>query len=111
MIQKRKQLAIRIAALALICVLVAAAGRMLTGNRFEMSIPMGREEALTAEDIQISWENGKAITVSEFKVGLKSELIIALHPDEPGDYELNVRTRDGSSLFFDRLHVDRIGTT
>ena len=111
MIQKRKQLAMRIAALALICVLVAAAGRMLTGNRFEMSIPMGREEALTAEDIQISWENGKAITVSEFKVGLKSELIIALHPDEPGDYELNVRTRDGSSLFFDRLHVDRIGTT
>ena len=50
--QKRKELAIRTAALALICVFVAAAGRIMTGNRFEMTIPLGQTETMSsAEDI------------------------------------------------------------
>ena len=110
--QKRKELAIRTAALALICVLAAAAGRMLTGNRFEMTIPLGQTETTSsAEDIQISWENDRAMTVSELKTGKRNDLHIALHPDAPGDYEMSVKRGDGSSLFFDKLHVDRIGTT
>ena len=109
--QKRKELAIKIAALALACVLISVAGRILTGNRFEMSIPMQRDEISATEDIEVSWENDNAMTVAELKVGEKGDLIIALHPEEPGDYEMSVKRGDGSSLFFDKLHVDRVGTT
>ena len=109
--QKRKELAIKIAVLALACVLISVAGRILTGNRFEMSIPMQRDEISATEDIEVSWENDNAMTVAELKVGEKGDLIIALHPEEPGDYEMSVKRGDGSSLFFDKLHVDRVGTT
>ena len=51
--QKRKELAIKIAVLALACVLISVAGRILTGNRFEMSIPMERGEIPAAEEIQL----------------------------------------------------------
>ena len=99
--QKRKELAIKIAVLALACVLISVAGRILTGNRFEMSIPMQRDEISATEDIEVSWENDNAMTVAELKIGEKGDLIIALHPEGPGDYEMSVRRGDGSSLFFD----------
>lgn len=110
--QKRKYLLIQIAALAVICLLIAAAGRILAGNRFEMAIPPSQLlPHESADEIQIEWENGQAMEVLDISIEKDGAVHIILRPDAPGDYALNVKDTGGAVLLYDELHVDALGTT
>ena len=84
---ERKQVMKQVALLALLCILFMIGGRILSGNRFKMTIAMADWNAAeTAEDIQISWENDRAMKVSELSVRDGKDLVLVLEPDGPGDY-------------------------
>ena len=109
--KERKRIIIQAAVLVLFCLLFVGIGRLITGNRFEMTINLGDQQNVkSTEDVRITWENDRAMTVSEVSVKDK-ELYIALAPDGAGDYGMNVTDADGSSLFYDQQHVDALGTT
>ena len=110
--KERKQIIQQVVILALFCIIVIIGGRILSGNRFKMTIAMADWNAAeTAEDIQISWENDRAMKVSELSVRDGKDLVLVLEPDGPGDYELNIAGKDGRTILYDELHVDPLGTT
>ena len=85
--RSRKQLIIRVAALIAACLLVVTGGRILTGNRFEMCIPLGYNSTLPEADrIRIEWENGKEIPVQEIAVRNGKDIVIVLQPEEVAQY-------------------------
>lgn len=110
--KERKQIIQQVVILALFCIFVIIGGRILSGNRFKMTIAMADWNAAeTVEDIQISWENDRAMKVSELSVRDGKDLVLVLEPDGPGDYELNIAGKDGRTILYDELHVDPLGTT
>ena len=110
---QQKQIIKQVAALAAVCILIMAIGRIMTGNRFVISIPFGGYEDTQpqSEDVQIEWENGREIPVEEISVKNGRELAIALRPQEPGDYGMTVTSGSGAVRFYDELHVSSLGTT
>ena len=102
----------QIAAVAAVFLIVIIGGRILTGNRFEMSIPYGYDDAAKqSEDIQIIWEDGREIPVIDVSIRSENETLIVLCPDKPGDYIMHVMHDGGRELFYDELHVSRMLTT
>ena len=111
--RSRKQLIIQVAALIAACLLVIIGGRILTGNRFEMCIPLGYNSNVPeADQIRIIWENGKEIPVQEISVRNGKDIVIVLRPAEAGDYVMNVMVmeQEERQLFYDELHVSPLGT-
>ena len=109
---ERKQVMKQVALLALLCILFMIGGRILSGNRFKMTIGMADWNAAeTAEDIQISWENDEAMTVSDLSVRGGKDLVLMLEPDGPGEYAMHITGPEGKTILYDELHVDRLGTT
>ena len=121
--QVRKKLIIQVTVLLAVCILAAAGGRLLSGNRFKMTVGLSEISGITSsDDVQIMWqrsdgtEQGEMISGSGEPVLEKLEvigsdkLLIVLCPDEPGDYDMSVASRTGESLFYDILHVNRLRT-
>ena len=109
--RNRKQLILQVAALLAACLLVIIGGRILTGNRFEMCIPLGYNSTVPEADrIRIEWENGKEIPVREIAVRNGRDILIILQPEEAGDYVMNVMDQEEKRLFYDELHVSPLGT-
>ena len=110
--RKRKLYFTQITAVIAACLIVIIGGRILTGNRFEMSIPYGfDQDVMQSEDIQITWEDGREIPVEEVSVRNENETLIVLSPEKPGDYIMHVRNNDGREVFYDELHVSGMLTT
>ena len=110
--RKRKLYFTQVTAVIAACLIVIIGGRILTGNRFEMSIPYGFDQAvMQSEDIQIIWEDGREIPVEEISVRNENETLIVLSPEKPGDYIMHVKNNDGRELFYDELHVSGMLTT
>ena len=110
--RKRKLYFTQVTAVIAACLIVIIGGRILNGNRFEMSIPYGFDQAvMQSEDIQINWEDGREIPVEEVSVRNENETLIVLSPDKPGDYIMHVKNNDGRELFYDELHVSGMLTT
>ena len=57
--KQQKQIIKQVAALAAVCLLIMIIGRIMTGNRFVISIPISGFDDISprAEDVQIEWEN------------------------------------------------------
>ena len=57
MIKRQKQVFIQVAALVAVCILIIAIGRIMTGNRFVISIPISGfgDTSPQAEDVQIDF--------------------------------------------------------
>ena len=111
--KQQKQIIKQVAALAAVCLLIMIIGRIMTGNRFVISIPISGfgDTSPQAEDVQIEWENSREIPVEEISVKNKRELAIVLRPQEPGDYGMTVSGGSGAVRFYDELHVSSLGTT
>ena len=112
MTKERKQILIQVAILVLACVIFMIGGRILAGNRFEMAITLGyMEDVDSADDIHISWEGDKAMTVRELSLRDMDTIKLTLEPPGPGDYVMELTGREGSILLYDKLHVNDRGTT
>lgn len=111
--KQQKKVFIQVAVLAAACILIMVIGRIMTGNRFVISIPISGfdDTAPRAEDVQFEWENGREIPVEEISVKNGRELAIVLRPREPGDYGMTVSSGSGAVRFYDELHVSSFGTT
>ena len=97
--QVRKKLIIQAAVLLAVCIIAAAGGRLLSGNRFKMTVGLSEISGITSpEDVQIMWqrsdgtEQGEMISgsgepvVEKLEVIGPDKLLIVLCPDEPGDH-------------------------
>ena len=109
--RQRKKVLLQAAVLTAACIFIIIAGRILTGNRFEMSISLEQmDDTLRPEEIRIAWDDDTGIPVKKLEVINGEELLIILCPEEPGDYVMKVTGEDGMVLFYDELHVSPLGT-
>ena len=107
--RSRKELLSQISLLAVFCMAVILCGRLMNGNSFHMTRTLDAGQIPPdPEGMHVNWDGGE-MPVDQMSMEDGNRIRLDVHPEMPGDYELNITDSTGEILYSDALHVGPMG--